>query len=124
MVEVCQAYKTKKIMNIKDVQEHPSAIFLISAVTGVTLREMIGETRKQPIASYRQVLIWFLWYEGIHIDGITETTGRDRTTILYAVKRVDDLIQVRDKSTINLISRINLLKKEIKLMDKNNILTL
>lgn len=101
-------------MNIKDVQEHPSAIFLISAVTGVTLREMIGETRKQPIASYRQVLIWFLWYEGIHIEGITETTGRDRTTILYAVKRVDDLIQVRDKSTINLISRINLLKKEIK----------
>lgn len=114
MVEVCQAYKTKKIMNIKDVQEHPSAIFLISAVTGVTLREMIGETRKQPIASYRQVLIWFLWNEGVPLDGITETTGRDRTTILYAVKRVDDLIQVRDKSTINLISRINLLKKEIK----------
>lgn len=94
------------------IVKYPSAIFVISQITGIPFKTLIEKTNKKPQAMYRQVLIWFLHYEGVTHQGIHEMTGRNRSTVIYSVRLIDDLIDVKDKETINLIDKINEIKNE------------
>lgn len=95
-----------------EIIKHPSAIFIISKAVNMPFKRIIQKTRKKPQSIYRQVLMWFLFYEGVSIPGIHELTGRSRATVMYSVKLIDDLIDMNDKATIRVIDKINELKNK------------
>lgn len=88
----------------------PSSIFLISRATGVTLADILAPGRKKPENTYKQILCYLLTAEGVPQEHITEVAGLHRTTIVYSVKKIGDLISVRDSETLDIIAKINELK--------------
>ena len=93
-----------------NVIESPSAVFFMKSATGMSLYEILQKTKAKPESTYRQVLIWFLWEEGVPMTGIIDITQLDRTTIINSKDKINDLISVNDKETILLIKSINALK--------------
>lgn len=92
---------------MKGVSQNPSAIFLISKATGMPLSEILSNTNKMPATHYRQLLTWYLWYEGVPMDGITEVTGRIREVVRHHVNKIHNYISMGDKETIRIIKNIN-----------------
>jgi chromosomal replication initiator protein len=60
---------------------------------GVTVGEMRGRRRFRRVAEPRHVTAWLLRKHGMTIKDISEELSRDHSTIVYAVKRVEQLMR-------------------------------
>jgi chromosomal replication initiator protein len=82
----------------------------VCRIFGITLDELLGSGRKANIAQARQITCWFykndLSLSFPHIGKLLG--GRDHTTIMHAVKKIEVLIRQKDTQTIG---KVNLIKQ-------------
>jgi chromosomal replication initiation ATPase DnaA len=59
--------------------------------------DVLGETRREPDVSLRHLYYYLLFRNGISCKNIGFLNDQDRTTVVYAIKRVNELLEVGDK---------------------------
>ncbi|MDD3079112.1 MAG: helix-turn-helix domain-containing protein [Paludibacter sp.] len=78
---------------------------------GYSFEELIQPCKMAPVTWYRQIMMYVMSQEGLSAKSIGRLTHRDRTTVLYSLRRVQELIDVKDKFTIRVIDKLNKLKE-------------
>ena len=68
--------------------------------------EVVGERKTKGLSTARHATAYVLRGEGYYLREIGEFFGRDHTTILGGVKKVDHLIKCGDHETVRLVSHI------------------
>lgn len=73
----------------------------------ISADEILGNNRKMDVSIVRQ-LYWKLLKEkkGFSYSEIARLNGRDHSTIVYGIKRVNGFLEMRDKETIDLWNKI------------------
>jgi hypothetical protein len=89
---------------IIDTAENRQLILLIvSKASGISLSTMAGQSRARPHVLSRQICFKiYSEHLGLTLDAIGEYTGtkkRHHTTIMAAIRRVNDLLHVGDSQT-------------------------
>jgi hypothetical protein len=88
----------RAIMTLTNVDAPAAWIILarICAATGVSLTELRGEGRSQPVALARQFAAWMLVNKrGLSLNEAGRFLNRDHTTILHAVRAIDAIMDGR-----------------------------
>lgn len=60
-----------------------------SRETGYTPQEIVGHSRKQPLARTRQWVMWKARQEGYSLEQIGRVLNRDHTTVLHGVRKIE-----------------------------------
>lgn len=68
--------------------------------------EVVGERKTKGLSTARHATAYVLRGDGYYLREIGEFFGRDHTTILGGVKKVDHLIKCGDHETVRLVSHI------------------
>lgn len=76
------------------------------SIYNVSEQDIKGSSRKSDISILRQLFAFILVKQGKHPEEVAKTICRDRSTVLYAVKNMYDLIEVRDKRTTEYLSKV------------------
>lgn len=80
-------------------------ISTVADVYGVTKRDILGNSRKQPIAEARQLAMYLYWKEKYTSVAIAKMFGREHATILHNIKRIKELIEI-DAVTRKMFNKI------------------
>lgn len=94
--------------------KYPSVVFVAPQVFNKNsmINIVKNKTRLYNAVKIRQVIVWFLFKEGLSRPAINELTGVKRSMIYYTIDKVNDLISVNDKDMIELINKINKAKEK------------
>lgn len=66
----------------------------VSAVTGVSVKDLCGFSRTRPIARARQLAMWRLRQDGIPYSAIGKFLGgRDHTTVIHGINKINQLME-------------------------------
>ena len=92
-----------------EIIQYPSVIYVVPKV--FRKKSMMSIVKKKARlyqdVKIRQVIVWFLYKEGLTRAAITELTGVKRSMLYYSIDKVNDLLSVKDKDITNLINKIN-----------------
>lgn len=64
--------------------------------TGISMEKLLGKSRRREIVEARQLYWYLLFQEGFSYQEIGELNGRVRSTIYFAVQKVEFLLQEND----------------------------
>jgi chromosomal replication initiation ATPase DnaA len=68
-------------------------IAVVSAVSGVTHGEIVGETRRRRVIKARQISMWGArWYGIRSLPQIGRVLHRDHSTVIHGIRRVNGVI--------------------------------
>lgn len=86
---------------------------VISFVSGLPEDEIKGQNRARGLVLCRHAY-YFLAREkmGLKLAQIGEVFGSDHTTVIHGIKKVKDMISIKDEITLNFINNINSCIKE------------
>ena len=86
---------------------------VISFVSGLSEDEIRGQNRARGLVLCRHAY-YFLAREkmGLKLAQIGEVFGSDHTTVIHGIKKVKDMISIKDEITLNFINNINSCIKE------------
>ena len=86
---------------------------VISFVSGLPEDEIRGQNRARGLVLCRHAY-YFLAREkmGLKLAQIGEVFGSDHTTVIHGIKKVKDMISIKDEITLNFINNINSCIKE------------
>lgn len=86
---------------------------VISFVSGLSEDEIRGQNRARGLVLCRHAY-YFLAREkmGLKLVQIGEVFGSDHTTVIHGIKKVKDMISIKDEITLNFINNINNCIKE------------
>lgn len=92
-----------------EIIQYPSVIYVAPQIfrKKSMLSIMKNKARLYKIVKVKQVIVWFLYNEGLTRSAIIELTGVKRTMLYYSIDKVNDLISVNDKDILELINKIN-----------------
>lgn len=73
----------------------------VAAATDVTIEEMISRDRRMQVAEARHITIYLCRIRtGETMTAIGKYFARDHTTVIHAIRKVEDLIEIKDKDTM------------------------
>ena len=86
---------------------------VISFVSGLSEDEIRGQNRARGLVLCRHAY-YFLAREKMNLKlaQIGEVFGSDHTTVIHGIKKVKDMISIKDEITLNFINNINSCIKE------------
>lgn len=90
---------------------------IVSEVTGITREQMLSTTRKREYVIARQVAAYFLVrHNGYNLTRSGKEVGRDHSTIIHYLRKVDDALYINDELIVKPITLVkekidNLVKK-------------
>lgn len=64
---------------------------VMSIVSGVTPKQMVGPVRRRPIARARQVAYWLMMMSGYSSTSVGAVFNRDHTTVLHGAHLIERL---------------------------------
>lgn len=83
---------------------------LLTAVVtacNITEQEFTGTSKKHHIALARQIYAWFSKnLIGQRLETIATNLHRDRTTIYYAIDKIEGYVSIQDRTICNIIRNI------------------
>ncbi len=87
-------------------------------MSGLTIKELSGRTRKAEVVAYRNAIMYLLFKECRHTTtSAGEFVGRDHATCIHAINRVNDTLRFND--TIHYPIYNKFFKKFYKKINKN-----
>lgn len=86
---------------------------VISFVSGLPEDEIRGQNRARGLVLCRHAY-YFLAREkmGLKLAQIGEVFGSDHTTVIHGIRKIKDMISIKDEITLNFINNINSCIKE------------
>ena len=88
-------------------------IKIVSEITGVSIEDIKGESRKAPIVEARQLAMYFVHRKfGVRQTG--RILNRNHSTVSLGAKKIRWLVSVDDKKTLNLVREIRMRVNEEK----------
>lgn len=86
---------------------------VISFVGGLSEDDIKGQNRARDLVLCRHAY-YFLAREkmGLKLSQIGEVFGSDHTTVIHGIKKIKDMISIKDEITLNFINNINSCIKE------------
>lgn len=80
--------------------------YLILAI-GASPRDILSRSRERAIQDVRQCLMYFLYFgTKNNLTEIGLMMGRSYSTVHHSIKKINDMIEIRDKRTIELLYKI------------------
>ena len=68
--------------------------------------ELRSRNKQSNIADARRMFCYILNKDGMHPAAIGSLILRDRTTVIYLIKKTAALLEVRDKETIKVLDKL------------------
>lgn len=68
----------------------------MAEAVNVSVGEIIGRTRRQPVATARQCVCYTAYYSGYTYEEIGRFLGRDRVTVYHSVLLTKERLSARD----------------------------
>lgn len=66
-----------------------AAVRYVAACTNIPEDLILSDVRMKPVAHARQQVMWFLHAEGYGFSAIGRAFGRDHSTVMFAVERIE-----------------------------------
>lgn len=113
LIEIVGLWNRARLRNKRATRKRQFAIDTVFNVLesyyGRSKKELLGRTRKQPISRIRQAAMYFIRRNtSMTLEDIGELFGRDHTTVVHAIRRVNQFLTHPD-----LEKELNELEKRI-----------
>lgn len=79
-------------------------IDLIAQLANVTVKDITGKTRKEPVANARAVVIYLAQNLNLPEKVKAKYIKRDRTTFYHSIKKIEDQLFIEDKTITYLVT--------------------
>lgn len=85
-----------------------------SKITGYSVDDLLGHSRRQALADHRHVYWWVLYRSGYSCAEIARLNERTHANTSRAIKRIDSLLMLNDKVIVAILDKIKPLIENIK----------
>lgn len=82
----------RDFLGLTDTRRIGEIVEQVSKISGVHVRDILGNSRRASIVKVRHVAQWKARNEGYTLEQIGKTFNRDHTSILYGIRRVDEAL--------------------------------
>lgn len=69
-------------------------------------KELIGVSKDKEVSLKRHLLHWYMRKMGYKFREIGALTNRDHSTVIHSCKTIDNLIETKDCSTMELLNKL------------------
>ena len=81
---------------------------IICRASGVAKEDILSKSRKREVVAARQAYCYYAKQRTNHsLLVIGDLVDRDHATVIHSINKIEDLIDTKDKMTLELIDRVN-----------------
>lgn len=92
----------------------PMFVAKVAAYNGLTLDELLSESRRRERVQVRHALMWFLAeHTTLALVTIAGIFGRHHASVIHARKQIPKLLSVGDMDTIGIVEQVSDIAKDI-----------
>lgn len=92
----------------------PMFIAKVAAYNGMTLDELLSQSRRRERVQVRHALMWFLTeHTTLALVTIAGIFGRHHASVIHARKQIPKLLSVGDMDTIGIVDQVTEIAKDI-----------
>ncbi|HBG39928.1 MAG TPA: hypothetical protein DEG28_01010 [Porphyromonadaceae bacterium] len=79
----------------------------VSKKTGIPVNDLLGKSRKHEVSCVRQLYYKLLKEKtGFSTAKVAELCSRNHATVLYGIRKVNDMLQIGDKYAVRMWNKI------------------
>ena len=88
-------------MNMEDI------VLIAAQLCGYSFDDVVGRSKRERLSIVRQLIWRMLYQSGMSYGQIGEMFGRSHVSVLYGVNRVEDMVSIGDRLTVELSRKVD-----------------